>query len=162
MTAFTIENLIREALREGAYMVIAKPFDVERLSEALRRAIDRPLVCVVHQGGEATVRALAAVGVSARAASSEEEALEMVGGGQVDVCVVDLSMRDIDGPELIGRLNARDPGLVFIALSSEDIDHLVRRAAEHADSILRKPVPPRDLVEAIARARVRLTDPGAR
>ena len=153
MTAFTIEKLIQEALREGAYMVIAKPFDPARLSDALRRAVDRPLVCVVDEGGEAMVGALAAVGVSAQAAGSESEVIAMVGSGQVGVCVIDLSMPDLDGPALIGRLNALDPDLVFIALSGEDVDHLVRRVAAHADSILKKPVPARDLVEAIARAR---------
>jgi DNA-binding NtrC family response regulator len=153
MTAFTIEDLIRDALREGAYMVIAKPFDPARLSDALRRAVDRPLVCVVDAGAEAMVGALAAVGVSAQAAGNPSEAIAMVGGGQVGVCVVDLSMPGLDGPDLIDRLNAVDPDLVFVALSGEDIDHLVRRVAAHADSILKKPVPARDLIEAIARAR---------
>jgi CheY-like chemotaxis protein len=153
MTAFTIENLIRDALREGAYMVVAKPFNVERVSEALKRAVDRPLVCVVDQGGEAMVGALAAVGLSALAVTSEAEAVAMVQAGQVGVCVVDLSMPAMDGPDLLGRLSAIDPDLVFIALSGDDVDHLVRRAAAHADSILKKPVPARDLVEAIARAR---------
>lgn len=157
MTAFTIEHLIREALREGAYMVIAKPFDVERVSGALKRAVDRPLVCVVDQGGAATVAALTTLGLSARTAASEAEVVEMVESGQVGVCVVDLSMDGIDGPDLIDRLSGIDPDLVFIALSGEDVDDLVRRAATNADSILKKPVRARDLVEAIGRARVRST-----
>jgi len=155
MTGFAIENVVRDALREGAYMVVPKPFDVERLSSSLRRAIDRPLVCVVDEGAEAMVRALEGVGVSARAAASEEEAVDMVDAGQVGVCVVDLSMPAIDGPALVARLRAIDPDLVLVALSGQNVDHLLRRAAAHAVSILRKPVLPHDLIEAIAHARVR-------
>lgn len=160
MTAFAIENLVRDALREGAHMVVAKPFDPERLSRSLRRAIERPVVCVVDEGAAAMVEGLTAVGVSARAAASEAEAVDVVEGGQVGVCVVDLSMPAIDGPDLIARLRAIDPDLVFVALSGQDVDHLMRRAGAHAASILRKPVPPPDLVEAIARARVGRGDGG--
>lgn len=156
MTAFALENLIRDALRDGAYMVIAKPFDLERLAETLRRAVDRPLVCVVDAPGGTTADALAGLGVQARAATSEAAAIALVEGGHIGVCVVDLALPSIDGPALIGRLYQLDSDLIFVALSGQDVDHLMRRAAVYASSILRKPVAARDLIEAIARARVRL------
>jgi len=150
MTGFTAEEVIRDALREGVHMVVAKPFDVERLGRQLRRAVDRPLVCVIGLGACAIADALS---VPARAAISEEEAVALVESGQVGVCVIDLATGDAAG--LIARLRAIDPELAFIVLSGHGADHLIRPAAPHASSILRKPVPPQDLVEAIARARAR-------
>ncbi len=153
MTAFTVEHVIREALREGVHMVVPKPFDVERLARLLRRAVDRPLVCVLGPGAGAIVEALDGLPVPARAAADEAEAVALVRGGQVGVCVVDLSIAE--APALLGRLRAIDPDLGVIALSGHGADHLLRPAAQHAASILRKPVPPNDLIEAIARARGR-------
>jgi len=42
-----------------------------------------------------------------------------------------------------------------IALSSQEVDSLLQRAATHAAAILRRPVAPADLLEALARARAR-------
>ena len=73
--------------------------------------------------------------------------------GDIGVCVVDLVMPGMDGPQLIDRVRAEYPGVVFIAVTGFDIEDLIRRAAIHASAILRKPVRPGELLEAIARAR---------
>jgi DNA-binding NtrC family response regulator len=151
MTAFTVEHVIRQALREGVHMVVPKPFDPERVGRQLRRAVDRPLVCVIGKGAVAMVGALS---LPVRVAADEAEASALVEGGQVGVCIIDLATAD--APRLIGRLRALDPGLGFIVLSGHGADHLLGPAAQHAPEILRKPVPPQDLVEAIARARGRV------
>ena len=64
-------------------------------------------------------------------------------------------MPGLSGPDVIDRLRALDPSVVVIAVSGYDVDELFRRVAPQADRIMRKPIDPRDLLEAIANARVR-------
>lgn len=157
MTAFAVEHLIQQALREGVYMVIPKPFDVEQLVHSLQAALHRPVVLVIDVPNAAatTARALAAVGLLARAATTDAEVLDLVREGRVGVCVVDLTRPGSDGPGLIERIRRLEQTLVVIAISSQDDEVLLRRAAVHAAAILQRPVVPADLVEAIARARAR-------
>lgn len=41
MTAYSVEDLLREALEEGAYTVIYKPFDIENLLSIIKSALLR-------------------------------------------------------------------------------------------------------------------------
>jgi DNA-binding NtrC family response regulator len=161
MTAFAMEHLIQQALREGVYMVMPKPFDVEQLVLSLHAALKRPVVLVVDaaNAAEVTARALEATGLPARAVASADAALELVREGTIGVCVVDLSLPGGDAADLMARIRQLDRAVVVIAISSHDVEALLRRAAVHAAAILRRPVAPADLVEAIARARARAHRP---
>jgi len=41
MTAYSVEDLVREALEEGAYAVVYKPFDVENILSIIDSALFR-------------------------------------------------------------------------------------------------------------------------
>src|SRR4051812_20372347 len=43
MTAFAAESLIDEAVQEGVFAVLPKPFDIEHVIFALSRALSRPM-----------------------------------------------------------------------------------------------------------------------
>lgn len=157
MTAFALEHLIQQALREGVYVVMSKPFDVEHAMRTLHAALDRPLLVLVEAPAEvaATTRALEALGIAVQAPVSADAALDLVRAGRVGACVVDLGLPGVDGPALIEHIRRIDADVVVLALSSQDVDSLLQRAAVHAAAILRRPVAPGDLVEALARARAR-------
>ena len=42
MTAYSVEDLVREALEEGAYAVVYKPFDIEEMLGMIRSALRCP------------------------------------------------------------------------------------------------------------------------
>jgi DNA-binding NtrC family response regulator len=158
MTAFAVEDLVQDALRDGAYMVVQKPFAIDRLICRLHDALHRPVILVIDdiaEVAESTAAALESLGVRARAVFDGEAALAAIAAGDIGVCVVDLVMPGMDGTEVIHRVRAVDPNIVFIAVTGHDVEELLRRAAEHAATILRKPVEPGDLLQAIARARGR-------
>ncbi len=73
--------------------------------------------------------------------------------GNVDVCVVDMVMPELSGPEVIERIERIDRRIVFIAVSGHDAQDLFRRAADHVAGFLRKPIEPEQLIHAIARTR---------
>jgi DNA-binding NtrC family response regulator len=160
MTAFAVEDLVAEAIQDGAFTVLSKPFDIDQLVQMLAVAVRHPIVLVVDdvvQVAESTADALRASGLRAEAVFDGQAALEVVRKGTADVCVVDLVMPGMDGAELIDRIRAVAPGVVCIVVSGCDVPDLIRKAAAHAQRFLRKPVKAAELVDAVARARAHVT-----
>ncbi len=158
MTAFTVESVLTEALREGVFTIVAKPFDVDGLVVSLTTAASRPIVLVVDDEppvAQAAAAALAAMGIRTASAGGGAEAIERVRRGDVDVVVVDMVMPGLTGAEVVEQIARLDRGIACIGVSGHDAPALFRRAAENVVSFLRKPYRPTDLASSIARARSR-------
>ncbi len=157
MSAFAVEQLVDEAVQEGVFTVLRKPFDMEGVLALVKRAAAQPVVLVVDDetgNAETMAAALRVVGVRARAVYDAAAAVAAVAGGGVDIAVVDLVMPGRSGVELIDDLLARDPPIAVIAVSGHSVPTLMGKvAARGAYACMEKPVPPRDLVATIARAR---------
>jgi CheY-like chemotaxis protein len=158
MTAFTVEGLLRDAVDQGALMVIPKPFAVEHLLRVLHGVMHRPVILVIDDStevAETMAAALQSVGLPARAVHDGSAAIEAFRVGDIGVCVVDMVMPGLSGPDVIEQVRAIDPSVVVIAVSGHDVEELFRRVAAQADRIMRKPINPHDLLQAIAAARLR-------
>jgi len=157
MTAFALEELVTAAVHEGVFTVLPKTFDVPHLIRTLSVALRRPVVLVVDDSrevAETMVAALDAMGVRARFALDGESALLALGEGvAIDVCVVDLVMPGMTGPQLVERLKAMDPRIVCIAMSGYNVPEMLRAVARRVDGFMQKPVPAERLVDAVARVR---------
>jgi DNA-binding NtrC family response regulator len=161
MTAFALEDLIQEALSEGAFTVITKPFAVDGAIRTLQRAAKMPVVLVVDdmpQVATSTAAALSAAGLRVLAVTDPQQALESVKEGNVDLCVVDMVMPLVSGPELVERLKAIDPNVLVIAVSGQDVPEMIRSVVSAgAYTFMRKPFHVPELICTIARARGRLS-----
>jgi len=157
MTAFAMEELVEDALQNGAFTLVPKPFDLGHVSEVLQRATRRPVVLVVDDhapAAETTAAALIAAGVPATAEVDPARALEAFRTGAADVCVVDLIMPGISGAELVERMKQIDPTAAMIAVSGHDVPDMVRRvAAGGAFRFMQKPFDVRQLIQSVASAR---------
>lgn len=158
MTAFTAEESLDEATRNGVFTVLTKPFHFDHGMALLQRALRRPTVLVVddaHAVATTTAAALTALGLRVEAVSDGEAALDTVRRGVYDVCIVDLMMPEMDGLELSRRLRDEDPEISVIVYSgAEDGDHMMATAAaDGAFRCLRKPLDPVKLAAVIAAAR---------
>jgi DNA-binding NtrC family response regulator len=159
MTAFALEGLVEDAIHEGVFTVLPKPFDIDHVVGALTRAIRSPVVLVVDGDGavaEATARALRACGVRATHVSGVDEALSVIRGGTVDVSVVDLDLQGARAVELMAQTRELDASIAHVAVAGRDVPSMMREAAASGLFVcLRKPVNPEELVDVIARARGR-------
>lgn len=156
MTAFALEGLVDQALSEGAFAVVSKPFEISHLVAILSSAARRPTVLVVDDlqpVAESTAAALCAIGINAASVTEGQAAVEIVCNGGVDVCVVDMVMPGLDGAETIEAVHRHDPRILCIAVSGYDAQALFRRSAPHVDGIMKKPLDPGHLAQAIAHAR---------
>ena len=153
MTAFAMEGLVDDALSEGAFAVLPKPFAMEDVVATLTRAARRPVVLLVDGSeAEAAAVALREGGVPAEAATGEASAVSAMERGRADVCVVPL----VNDTTLAwaARLRAMDPSLVLVAIAGELAPSLGRRlAALGAFACLPPPVSPKALARVIGLAR---------
>jgi DNA-binding NtrC family response regulator len=157
MTAFTNEGLMRDAVNDGALVVVPKPFAIETMVRMLQAVMNRPVVLVVDdtvEVADTTAAALSAVGLPARTVYDGASALEAFQAGDIGVMLVDMVMPGLTGPDVIDRIRAVDSAVVVIAISGHDVEDLFRRVSRLADRIMRKPVDPQDLLQAIAMARL--------
>jgi DNA-binding NtrC family response regulator len=163
MTAFALEGMVKEAIAEGVFTVLPKPFEVSHVVSALTTALNSPVVLVVDGEPDAAsaVESLRAAGVRAMHGTEADQVLAEVRGGKVDVCVVDLELRGTSAAELIDRIKRENPTITHIAMAGRDVASVVRQAAASGVFLcLQKPVTPETLVEAVAKARARAR-PGA-
>lgn len=159
MTGFAMESLIEQAIREGAFTVLPKPFDIDQVLKTLLHAASRPTALIIdgqRQEAIAAVEALGAIGLKACAAFDEESAIKALRDETVDVCVVDLSMANAGEPPLIKRLRELSPELSFIALTGQDVPELIRKLARYGPiAWLQRPVSGPALAQGICAARGR-------
>lgn len=158
MTAFALETLVREALGEGAFAVVPKPFSVADILAVTARALARPAVLVVDDDPgllQTLVEAMELRGVKAVAAADPAAALEAVTRGGIDLCVIDMVMPTTSGPELIERLRAARPELAVVGISGRDVPEFLRLSGRHLAGFMRKPFSPAALIEEIGKARLR-------
>lgn len=159
MTAFAQESLVEDALAEGAFTVLSKPFDVAHLLRTLQHAASTPEVLVVddlQEVAEVTVEGLRLCGVRAQAVYDGDAAVERLRTGSIDVCVVDLVMPGMTGPQVVERLRVAGRPVAFIAVSGHDVPDMMRQVASLGDvACMRKPISIRELAQTIARTRGR-------
>jgi DNA-binding NtrC family response regulator len=157
MTAFALEGLVQEAVREGAFTVLPKPFEIDHVVGALTRAARAPVVLLIDgdaQQAGAIAAKLEDVGVRARYEGSVDAAVTAVADGEVDVCVIDLAVAGRSGNEVAQRLREANPAVSLIAVGRRDVAEMMRKAAASGVfACLKKPVATNDLIDVIARAR---------
>jgi DNA-binding NtrC family response regulator len=157
MTAFAVEDLVTDALTEGAYTVVLKPFDTGKVLETIAHAIHRPTVLVVDDNPgerESIAALLCSTGCRAAPAADAREALTILRSDAVDVAVIDLVMPGSDGVDTLRTLRAAHPALQVIMMTGYAVPDLVRQSAELGSyTCLRKPFDLRDITHALARIR---------
>lgn len=152
-TAFSGEDVIRGALRNGAFAVLPKTLDVAQVVATLTRAASRPFVLIVddHESRASAEAALLAIGVRVRTAPDGQAAIALIAKGEVDVCVVDLAGRGVDFIEQVRKLAGH---IAVVGVSAHAAPALVQRAAAAgAYTCLQKPIDPGELVQIVAEAR---------
>ncbi len=157
MTAFAAENLINQAVQEGVFAVLPKPFEIEHVIFALTRAFSRPMVLLVDDADAARplATALQSIGLPSRITSSHQTSLQAVQEGPADVVLINVEAI-ADGPALVEDILQLDASIAVIATSSSAAPELFRKVAElGAFACLSKPLAAERLVQLVAQARAR-------
>lgn len=154
MTAYSVEDLVKEALEEGAYTVIYKPFDVDRIVATIEGLIsDKTLVLVVDDklnDREVLKAALEDKGYNVASAKDGNEAISMVKSRHYDIIFMDVVLPGMDGIETFERVKQIDPDATVIMVTGYSVEDMLKRAANNgAYACLRKPFEMEKVIELI-------------
>jgi two-component system response regulator HydG len=134
MTAYSVEDLVREALEEGAYAVVYKPFDMEHVVSIIESVLHRTLILVVDDyfaDRETLKSILEERGYRVFAAVSGAEALTKVKEKHFDIVFLDIRLPDIDGAHIFEEVKSIDPEAAVIMMTGYSEEELIRRAISH-------------------------------
>lgn len=152
MSAVAPEHVVSQALAEGAFTVIRKPFDFTHLVEILESALQGTAVLVVQDAPDATAieSSLASAGVRVRCVKSPDEALALAGSSPVDVCVLDLATVDDRALEFCESLRGANPRLAVVATGAIPHDILPKLVRQPRTAVLRGQAKAPDVIRSIA------------
>jgi CheY-like chemotaxis protein len=149
VTAYSVEDLMRQALDEGVFAVLSKPLDMDdlfRTIEDAKRDGNGGLVLVVDDDKEICnnfVDILGERGYEVIAAYDGEEAVTKAKSNSFDILLLDMNLPLLNGLEVYRRIKTIQPNIVAIIVSgyAQEMDSLIMQAlSENAHTFLRKPV----------------------
>ena len=153
MTGFSIEALIKEALEEGAYAVIYKPFEAGQIIDIVNEVLKTTLVLLVDD--KATDREMLRAileddGYQVTEASGGPEAIAMAAERRYGVIIMDIKMPDMDGFTALAKIRQIDPQAKAIFISGYTMEEaVIASLRDGAYAALPKPVDPDQLLELI-------------
>jgi CheY-like chemotaxis protein len=145
VTAYASHATTEQALKAGAWQVLAKPVDFPRLLGLVDEALSQPLVLVVDDDRELCVNLwdlFRERGYRVALAHTANEAAGQIGYANFKVVLIDMRMPDGDGGEVFRRVRAANPQartLLVTGCRSETDDLVARVLAEGADAVCYKP-----------------------
>jgi DNA-binding NtrC family response regulator len=132
MTAYSVENLVKEALEEGAYTIVYKPFDIEKIISLIDNLLgEKTLILVVDDqfGDRETLKTtLEDRGYRVATATDGLEAIQMVRESHYDIIFLDIKMPGINGIETFERVKEIDPRASVIMMTGYTAEDLVEKA----------------------------------
>ena len=112
---------------------------------------------------ETTVSILKGAGYEVTEAVDGQDAMEKLAAEDFDVAVIDVKMPKRDGVWVVENVDPAPPPPGFVMASAYNFDDEMRnRLGTKVLDFLRKPIPPRDLIEAVGRAAERVRVPPRR
>lgn len=130
MTGYSVEQLVKQAIDNGAMGVIGKPVDPRKVLHMLDDVKPDGIVLIAEDDpdfGPQLEEIIATSGFRCKLVKSGDEALKMVNEEAVDVMILDLNLPVIDGIEVYTQLQQKDRDIPTIIITGH--------AAEHARSL---------------------------
>jgi two-component system, NtrC family, response regulator HydG len=156
MTGFSLEQLITQAIENGALGVLRKPFAIQDLLQVLDQVKPRGMVLVADDDPDFSASLepiLVQNGYAVVTAATGEEALAKASADGVNCLVLDLSMPLLTGIDVYRKLRAAGKDIPTIFVTGLPGERVNAMSELHSDGgVLMKPFDPSDLLRAIANA----------
>ncbi len=131
MTGFAVEDLVKEALEEGAFSVVYKPFDTERVISLVEAVLKTVLILVVDDRSadrHVLSQILRDKGYRIAEATDGDHAIQMVKDRHYDVIFMDIKLPGRDGVATFQEIKAIDPQARVIFMTGFTLEDSVRQA----------------------------------
>ena len=146
MTAYSVEDLVQEALKEGAYGIIYKPLDIDKVVSFIDKAEKGSLILVVDDDlntCETLKDVLEERSYTAGVAHSGGEAKKIAKENTVDIIFIDVKMPVLNGLETYREIKKINPAITAVMMTGyrQEVEELMEEAlAESAYTCLYKPL----------------------
>ncbi|MGD2089135.1 MAG: response regulator [Candidatus Aminicenantes bacterium] len=149
MTAYAVEDLVQEALNEGAYAIIYKPLDIEKVLELVKKANEakQGALILVVDDDPGTCNTLKNIMVkksyNVGTAYTGEEAITMVQKQTFDILFIDMKLPTLNGLETYLAIKNICPETVAVFMTAyrQEVAELVEEAINNnAYACLYKPL----------------------
>ena len=121
ITAYALEDLIKEALQDGIFGILYKPLNMEKLHSTIESAMpDGALVLVVDDDPEINANLseiLGKKGYQVKTAEDGKSAIQMTRETEFDILLLDMKLPFLDGLETYLAIQEIRPGLITIIIS---------------------------------------------
>lgn len=167
VTAYAASDTAQSILEAGAWKVVPKPVEIQRLLCDVQEAIDSPLVLVVDDDRELCENLweiLRVQGYRVHLAHDAQQAGEIVKSLRFEVVLLDMKLPGGDGLEVLNLVHGANPQArtVIITGYRDEMEVLLDQALnEGAQAIAYKPFDVDNLLQTVHQL-VRQTEDGAR
>lgn len=146
MTAYSVEDLVKEALKEGAYGIIYKSLNIGKVVSFIEKTEKGSLILVVDDdlnSCETLKDVLEERNYTAGIAHSGEEALKVARENIVDIIFIDVKMPVLNGLETYREIKKINPETTAVMMTGyrQEVKELVEEAlSESVYTCLYKPL----------------------
>ncbi|OYD17078.1 hypothetical protein CH333_01970 [candidate division WOR-3 bacterium JGI_Cruoil_03_44_89] len=137
MTGYSVEDLVKEALEEGAYGIIYKPLDIQKIVDLIEKAEKGCFILVVDDD-PATCETLKDVlqekSYKVGVAHSGKEAIQFAKENDIDIIFIDVKMPVLNGLEIYLAIKEVNPNMTAVMMTGyrEETAELVEEALKRA------------------------------
>jgi two-component system, NtrC family, response regulator HydG len=152
MTGYSVEQLVAQAVDNGALGILRKPFNAADLLIAVDNVKPRGIVLIADDDPlftESIVPVLAAHGYRVEIAGTGEEALRKLASGEIDCLLLDVRMPVLSGLEVYQRLKEAGRLVPTILITGHASDEETRKLCPMTRGLLIKPFDPAVLLRAV-------------
>lgn len=161
MSAYSIDEIKLEALREGAIAFLQKPLDISQVLKLIEEDDNTPVLIVMqdHKEREKLVNVLEDRTYRTHVTHSPDEALDLARQIRFNLIMIETKLDPINGLELYLALKQISPDTVTIMLADTD-DEFINQAKEavqnNAYAFIEKPVKMDKLLSILDRLKKQL------
>ncbi len=155
MTAYSVEDLIKEALREGAFGVIYKPLDIDKCIKLIEQAKKGALIMVVDDDPnicKSLQDVLGEKGYKITTCKSGEDALQKVREQPHNILFIDVKLPTLNGLETylaIRDINPQAKAVMMTAFREETAALIEQAKKNDAYACLYKPFDIQEVLKII-------------
>ena len=163
MTAFAVDDLIAEAVKEGAYAILRKPLDIDATINMIEKAKNGAYLAVVDDDPEfckSMKQVLEKKGYKTITCSSGKECVSLAKNKPVDVFFIDMKMPVLNGLETYLELKKIKPDAVAVVMTAypQETSDIVKEAIDNGGyCCLYKPFDMDDAIKIIDEVRKKKT-----
>lgn len=132
MTAYSVEDLVREALEEGAYAIVYKPFDIDRIIAIIDELLHEKILILVVDDQFSDRETLKGIledkGYQVATAADGTKTIEMVKSRHYGIIFLDVRLPGMNGVETFEQVKKIDPQATVIMMTGYTEEDLVKRA----------------------------------